>query len=119
MAVEAWSSGTIKMEIDGAYLPVEASVECMRIGVLVQVLARADALDPAFRDVFPIVATRIERFSVLSLARDPLAEIGQACAHDFINQVGETIRRQLLAREIAKAEFEKLQAATAEPSHPE
>ena len=91
-------------------MPVDVSVELMRIGVLVHVIARADATDPAFRDSFPMMFSRVERYPVLSIARDPLAELGQSMARSFVDEVAQTVRGQLEARRLAREAFAKLQA---------
>lgn len=85
--MEAWSTGAVRMEVEGGHLPVVAAVELVRISALVHVIARADTEDPAFRAGFPIMMTTIEVYPLVSVARDPLAELGKRCADEFFASV--------------------------------
>jgi len=95
--MEAWSTGAVRMEVDDGHQPVTATVEVLRISRLVQVLARADTDDPAFRAGFPIVMATVELYPAVSLARDPLVELGKTVADAFFAQVIEHVKKQLAA----------------------
>ncbi len=85
------------MEIEGGYLAVTATVELLKIATLVHVVARADCSDPKLRDAFPIAMTAVERYPALSLARDPLVDMGKQIAEQFFDQVKGVVRTKLSA----------------------
>ncbi len=93
--MEAWSSGEVRIEVDGGYRPIVAVVELVRISKLVHVIARAESDDPAFRDILPQVLSAVEVYPALSLARDPLVELGARVARIFVDGVSASVREKL------------------------
>ncbi len=91
--LEAWSTGRVRMGIEGgAVAPVFAAVEILRIALLVHVMARADSDDPSLAGTFPIVMTAIEAYPLMSLAPDPLAEMGKRIAELFFSKVAQSVQ---------------------------
>ncbi len=93
--MEAWSSGEIRIEVDGGHRPIVAVVELVRISRLVHVIGRADSDDPAFREMLPQVLSAVEVYPLLSVARDPLVELGAHVARVFAEGVAASVRDKL------------------------
>jgi len=93
--MEAWSTGAVRIEVDEGHLPIVASVELLHVHQLVHVIARADSDDPAFAGCLPAVMTAVEWFPKVSLARDPLAELGQRVRGAFFEGVREQAQKHL------------------------
>jgi hypothetical protein len=100
--MEAWSTGSVRIEVQGGHLPIVAAVEVLRLSQLCHVIARADTEDPAFRAHFPIVMATVEPYPFVSLARDPLADLGKTVADAFFAQVKDVVRQALERAAAAK-----------------
>ncbi len=92
--LEAWSTGLVRVEIEG-HEPVFAAVEIMRVSHLVHVIMRADSNDPAFAGVFPMVMTAVEVYPAISMAVDPLDDMGKRIADGFLTGAVERIKAEL------------------------
>jgi hypothetical protein len=93
--MEAWTTGAVTLQVEGGHLPVTAAVEVLRVSELVHVIARADSDDPDFAEVLPAVFTSVERYPKVSVARDPLAELGERLGRMFFDSIVLQIRAKL------------------------
>lgn len=116
--LETWRSGHMTIELEGSpYKPVQASVELMRLGLLVMVIARADCDPKDNLGGFPIVASSVEWYPVQSLAPDRIAQMGAAMRDAFLDRIRQVVVGNIEAAVAAKAELAKLAEQSQSPAH--
>lgn len=114
--MEGWSSGLVHMKVDGLRDTVLWCVELVRVANLVNVMARAESVDPLLGAAFPIVLVRVEFYPATSIigvgSRDPIVELGLRMRDTFLAEVTQRIRDALQAVAAANTEFDRLKALT-------